>query len=50
VSPSGQVLGGKGLTPDDRVIVLPGESGDRDLILERGLELVRGSAPAQKAA
>jgi carboxyl-terminal processing protease len=50
VSPSGQVLGGKGLAPDDRVIVLPGESGDRDLILERGLEIVRGSAPAQKAA
>ena len=25
VSPSGQVLGGKGLTPDERVLVLPGE-------------------------
>ncbi len=23
VSPSGQVLGGKGLTPDERVLVLP---------------------------
>ena len=31
VSPSGQVLGGKGLTPDERVLVLPGETGDRDL-------------------
>jgi carboxyl-terminal processing protease len=50
VSPSGQVLGGKGLSPDDRVIVIPGESGDRDLILERGLELIRTPAAAQKAA
>jgi carboxyl-terminal processing protease len=50
VSPSGQVLGGKGLSPDDRVIVIPGESGDRDLILERGLELARTPAAAQKAA
>jgi carboxyl-terminal processing protease len=51
VSPSGQVLGGKGLTPDERVLVLPGETGDRDLILERGLEIVRSTdAPARKAA
>lgn len=49
VTPSGQVLGGKGLTPDERVIVFPGETGDRDTILERGLEIVRGEA-AQKAA
>ena len=51
VSPSGQVLGGKGLTPDERVLVLPGETGDRDLILERGLEVVRATdAPARQAA
>ena len=49
VTPSGQVLGGKGLTPDERVIVFPGETGDRDTILERGLEIVRGET-AQKAA
>ncbi|HEY1433956.1 MAG TPA: S41 family peptidase [Thermoanaerobaculia bacterium] len=52
VSPSGQVLGGKGLVPDERVVVIPGESGGRDLILERGLEVVRGdsSAPAARQA
>lgn len=50
VSPSGKVLGGKGLVPDERVLVLPGEPGERDLILERGLELVRGEAPARRAA
>jgi len=51
VSPSGQVLGGKGLSPDERVLVLPGETGDRDSILERGLEIVRSSdVPARKAA
>jgi carboxyl-terminal processing protease len=49
VTPSGQVLGGKGLTPDERVVVFPGESTERDLILERGLEIVRADA-AQKAA
>jgi carboxyl-terminal processing protease len=50
VSPSGKVLGGKGLTPDERVLVLPGEPGERDLILERGLELVRSDVPARRAA
>ena len=50
VSPSGQVLGGKGLAPDERVLVLPGETGERDLILERGLELVRADSAARKAA
>ena len=50
VSPSGKVLGGKGLVPDERVLVLPGEPGERDLILERGLELVRGETPARRAA
>jgi carboxyl-terminal processing protease len=49
VTPSGQMLGGKGLTPDERVIVFPGETGDRDTILERGLEIVRADA-ARKAA
>lgn len=48
VSPSGQVLGGKGLAPDERVIVFPGEE-DRDRILDRGLELAR-SEPARRAA
>ena len=55
VSPSGKVLGGKGLAPDERVLVLPGdhlpgEAGERDLILERGLDLVRADAPARRAA
>jgi len=49
VTPSGQILGGKGLTPDERVIVFPGENGYRDTILEKGLEIVRADA-AQKAA
>ncbi len=49
VSPSGQVLGGKGMAPDERVIVFPGETGERDLILERGLEVARAGA-ARKAA
>jgi carboxyl-terminal processing protease len=48
VSPSGQVLGGKGLAPDERVIVFPGEES-RDRILDRGLELAR-SEPARRAA
>ena len=29
VSPSGSVLGGKGLSPDERVLVFPGETGAR---------------------
>ncbi len=49
VAPNGQVLGGKGLTPDERVLVFPGESGERDLILERGLDIARNGA-ARKAA
>lgn len=49
VSPSGQVLGGKGLNPDERVVVFPGESPENDRILDRGLELLRGDA-ARKAA
>ena len=50
VSPSGSVLGGKGLTPDERVLVLPGEPGEKDLILDRGLELARNPGAARKAA
>jgi len=43
-SPSGTMLGGKGLAPDERVITLPGDSDDRDPILERGLEVARRAA------
>ncbi len=50
VSPSGQVLGGKGLTPDERVIVFPGEETARDRILERGLEIARSNESARRAA
>ena len=50
VSPSGTPLGGKGLAPDDRVLVFPGEPGARDVILERGLEVARGVTPARRAA
>ncbi len=50
VSPSGQVLGGKGLSPDERVIVFPGETGERDLILERGLEVIRSADASREAA
>ncbi len=50
VAPSGQVLGGKGMTPAERVLVFPGEGGGRDLILERGLELVRSDKAARQAA
>ncbi len=50
VSPSGQVLGGKGLAPDERVVVFPGEGPESDRMLERGLELLRADAPARKAA
>ena len=52
VSPNGTMLGGKGLVPDDRVVVYPGEpDGDgRDAILERGLELVRNPRAARRAA
>jgi len=50
VSPSGQVLGGKGLSPDERVIVFPGEETARDRVLERGLEIARSTDSARKAA
>lgn len=50
VSPSGTVLGGKGLTPDDRVLVFPGDVSGKDAILERGLEVARGANPGRRAA
>lgn len=48
-SPSGTMLGGKGLPPDERVITFPGDLDNRDPILERGLEVAR-RAPARQAA
>jgi len=50
VSPSGKALAGKGITPDERVVVFPGETGAKDAILERGLELARGASPGRRAA
>ncbi|MBC8647545.1 MAG: PDZ domain-containing protein [Thermoanaerobaculia bacterium] len=50
VSPSGAVLGGKGLSPDERVIVFPGDQDGKDPILERGLEVARRETPARRAA
>lgn len=47
LSPAGTPLGGKGLPPDERVIVFPGESEGRDAILERGLEIARGARPSR---
>jgi carboxyl-terminal processing protease len=48
-SPSGTLLGGKGLAPDERVITFPGEADGRDPILERGLEVARRAAARQAA-
>jgi carboxyl-terminal processing protease len=53
ISPAGTPLGGKGLAPDERVLVLPGEGAadkDKDPILERGLEIARSPASVRKAA
>jgi len=50
VSPSGTMLGGKGLAPDDRVLVFPGDGEKGDPVLQRGLELVRGATVARHAA
>lgn len=51
LSPSGVSLGGKGLTPDERVVVFPGDDGkEKDLILERGLEVVREETSVRRAA
>jgi carboxyl-terminal processing protease len=50
VSPSGTVLGGKGLSPDEHVIVFPGETGEPDRILQRGLDVIRAEPAARKAA
>jgi C-terminal processing protease CtpA/Prc len=49
VSPSGQTLGGKGLSPDERVIVFPGETRENDPILERGLEVIRAGSERKAA-
>jgi carboxyl-terminal processing protease len=48
-SPSGTILGGKGLSPDERVITFPGDTESRDPILERGLEVARRGATRQAA-
>ena len=48
-SPSGTILGGKGLAPDERVITFPGDTESRDPILERGLEVARRGATRQAA-
>lgn len=50
VSPSGTAIGGKGLAPDERVLVFPGDGEQADPVLQRGLELVRGAAVARSAA
>jgi carboxyl-terminal processing protease len=50
VSPSGVVLGGKGLSPDQRVLVFPGDGEGRDPILDRGLDIVRSEGSARRAA
>ncbi len=51
VSPSGAVLGGKGLSPDERVLVIPGDGTEaKDSILERGLEIARAPVSDRKAA
>lgn len=50
VSPSGTVLAGKGLAPDERVIVFPGDQDGKDPILERGLEVARRDPAARRAA
>jgi carboxyl-terminal processing protease len=47
-SPSGAILGGKGLAPDERVITFPGDDS-RDAILERGLEVARRAASRRAA-
>ena len=54
VSPSGTPLAGKGLSPDDRVIVFAdqsagGKSPAGDPILDRGLEVARGAVPRRAA-
>jgi len=56
VSPSGTPLAGKGLSPDDRVIVFADQSAGAgkgpaaDPILDRGLEVARGAVPRRRAA
>lgn len=50
VSPAGTMLAGRGILPDERVLVFPGEGGEKDPVLERGLEVVRREDPARRAA
>ncbi len=55
VSPSGTALAGKGLAPDDRVLVFPDptrapKAVSDDPILDRGLEIARGAIPVRRAA
>jgi carboxyl-terminal processing protease len=55
VSPSGTPLAGRGLSPDDRVIVFAdqsagGKSPAGDPILDRGLEVARGAVPRRRVA
>jgi len=50
LSPSGTPLAGRGLAPDERVIVFPGEAESKDPILTRGLEVARGASPVRRAA
>jgi carboxyl-terminal processing protease len=55
VSPSGTPLAGRGLSPDDRVVVFAdqsagGKSPAGDPILDRGLEVARGAVPRRRAA
>lgn len=50
LSPSGTPLGGKGLAPDEHVMVFPGGEESKDPILTRGLEVARGAPPMRRAA
>ncbi len=50
VSPAGTMLGGKGVSPDERVIVFPGDHEGKDLILQRGLEVIRREPSVRRAA
>ncbi len=50
VSPAGTMLGGKGVSPDERVIVFPGDHEGKDSILQRGLEVIRREPSVRRAA
>ena len=47
VSPSGQTLGGKGLPPDERVIVFPGETREKDLLKLSPLVVCQDQRPGR---